>query len=46
MSSEFDYEIRYIKHKENRVEDALRMWIQVNHLAAMSSYVTNLQDRI
>jgi len=46
MISEFDFEIRYIKGKENRVEDALSRQIQVNHLASMSSYGTNLQDRI
>jgi len=31
--SEFDFEIKYIKGKENRVEDALSRWIYVNHLA-------------
>ena len=44
--NEFDFEIRYIKGKENRVEDALSRWVQVNHLAAMSSYGTDLQDMI
>jgi len=46
MISEFDFEIRYIKGKEKRVEDALSRWIQVNHLATMSAYGTKLQDRI
>lgn len=46
MISEFDFENRYIKGKENRVEDSLSRWIQVNHLTTMSSYGTNLQDRI
>jgi len=46
MINEFGFEIRYIKGKENRVADALSRWVQVNHLAAMSSYGTNLQDRI
>jgi len=46
MISEFDFEIKYIKGQENRVADALSRQIQVNHLAAMSSYGTNLQDRI
>eukprot|EP00253_Pinus_taeda_P003285 PITA_03285 len=46
MISEFDFEIRYIKGKENRVADALSRQIQVNHLTAMSSYGTDLQDKI
>ena len=40
--SEFDFEIRYIKGKENWVVDALSKKIHVNHLAAMSSYGKNL----
>ena len=44
--SEFDFEVKYIKGKENKVEDALSRRIQVNHLAAMRSYGTDLQDRI
>ena len=46
MINEFDFEIRYIKGKDNRVIDALSRWIQVNHIAAISSYGTNLKDRI
>ena len=46
MISEFDFEIRYIKGKENRVVDALSIRVQVNHVATMSSYGTNLQDQI
>jgi len=46
MISEFDFEIRYIKGKENRVVDALSRQIQVNHIAAMSSYGKHIQDRI
>jgi len=44
--SEFDFEIRYIKGKENMVENALNRWIQVNHIIAMSSHVADLHDRI
>eukprot|EP00253_Pinus_taeda_P018697 PITA_18697 len=44
--NEFDFKIKYIKGKENRVADALRTQVQVHHLAAMSSYGTNLQNRI
>ena len=46
MINEFDFKIRYIKGKENRVADPLSRRVQVNHLATMSSYGTNLQDRI
>ena len=42
MIDEFDFEIRYIKGKENRVTNALSRRIQVNHIATMSSYGTNL----
>ena len=44
--SEFDFEIKYIKGKENKLADALRRWVQVNHLVAMSSYGIDLHDRI
>jgi len=44
--SEFDFEIKYIKGKENIVVDALSRWVQVNHLAAMISYGIDLQVRI
>lgn len=40
--SEFDFEIRYIKGKENRVEDSLSGRVQVHHLAAMRSYGIDL----
>jgi len=38
MISEFDFKIRYIKGKENRVVDVLSGSVHVNHLEAMSSY--------
>ena len=44
--NEFDFRIRYIKGKENKVVDALSVLVQVNHLAAMSSYGRDLQDMI
>lgn len=44
--SEFDFEIRYIKGKENRVADSLSIRVQVNHIETMSSYGKNLQDQI
>lgn len=43
---EFDFKIKYIKRKENRVVDALRRKVQVNHIAVMSSCGTKLQDKI
>jgi len=46
MISEFNFEIKYIKAKENSVTDALSRWIQENHIVAMSSYGTDLQDQI
>jgi len=44
--SEFDFNIRYINGKENGVVDSLSRRVQVNHITAMSSYGTDLQDRI
>jgi len=44
--SKLDIDIRYIKGKENMVEDALSRWVHVYHLEAIRSYGTNLQDRI
>lgn len=44
--NKFHFEINYIKGKENMAEDSLRRQVQVNHLAAMNSYGTDLQDRI
>ena len=46
MLSEFDFKIRYIKGKENRVANALSRRVQVNHIATMSSYGTDLHDHI
>ena len=46
MISEFNFEIRYIKKKENRVVDALSKQIHVDQLAAVSSYGIDLQDKI
>lgn len=46
MMSEFDFEIRFIKGKENRVTYYLSRWIQVNDTTTMISYGTNLEDMI
>jgi len=42
MTSEFDFEIRNIKDKENKVVEAINKQIQVNHLESMSSYGKDL----
>lgn len=42
MTNDFDFEIRYMKGKQNRVADALCRRVHVNHIAAMSSFGTNL----
>ncbi len=40
--SEFEFEISYMKGKENRVADAFSKRIHVNHIETMSSYGTYL----
>lgn len=42
----FDFEIKYIKGKENRVVDALNERIQLNHLAAISYYGVDLVEQM
>lgn len=44
--SEFNFEINYIKGKENKVVDALSRRIQINHLAVITSYTKNLMERV
>lgn len=44
--NKFYFEIKYIERKENRVENSLSRWVEVNHLQDMSSFGTNLQDRL
>ena len=46
MISEFYFEIRYIKEKENRVVDVLSRRVHVNHIGDIISYGTNLHDQI
>jgi hypothetical protein len=40
LLSEFDFEIKHIKGKENRVADALSRSMKMIHLAAVSTYET------
>jgi len=44
--SEFDFEIEYIKGKENKAVDALSRGIQVNNLEAIISYKIDLVERV
>jgi len=44
--SEFDFEIQFIKGKENMVTDTLSRKVQINHLTTISSYGSNLGERI
>lgn len=43
MISGFNFDIWYIKRKENKVIDALSNRVHVNHIKTMSSYGTYLQ---
>jgi len=44
--SDFEFEIRYIKGKENMVVDGLSKKVQVNHIEVMSFYGIDLQEQI
>jgi hypothetical protein len=46
LISEFDFEIKHIKGKENRVVDALSRSMKVIHSAAVSTCETNLNERV
>jgi hypothetical protein len=46
LLSEFDFEIKHIEGKENRVVDALSRSIKMIHLAAVSTCKTDLGERI
>jgi len=46
MNSEFDFEICYIKGKENKVANSFSRRVHVNHIATMSTYGIDLQDWI
>jgi hypothetical protein len=45
LLSEFDFEIKYINGKENRVVDALSRSMKVIHLAAVSTYETDVREK-
>ena len=44
--SEYDFEIKLIKGKENKEVDALRRNVVTTFIAAISSYKTNLEDKL
>ena len=44
--SDYDFEIKHIKGKENKVVDALSRNVNMNVLATVSSYKTDLKDNI
>jgi hypothetical protein len=46
LLSEFDFKIKHIKGKENKVVDALSRSMKTIHLAAVSTYETNVKERV
>jgi hypothetical protein len=44
--SEFDFEIKHIKGKENRVVDALSRSMKTIHLVKVSTWETDVKERI
>jgi hypothetical protein len=46
LLSEFDFEVKHIKGKENRVVDALSRSMRKIHLATVSTYETNVKNRV
>jgi hypothetical protein len=44
--SEFDFEIKHIKGKENKVADALSRSIKTIYLIVVSTYETNVKERV
>jgi hypothetical protein len=46
LLSEFDFEIKHIKGKENRVADPLSQSVHIEHLAATSMWESNIKQKI
>lgn len=43
MLSEFEFEIKYIKSKENKVANALIKRVQIHHISTISSYRNDIE---
>jgi hypothetical protein len=46
LLSEFDFEIKHIKGKENKVVDALSKSMKTIHLVVVSTCETNVKERV
>jgi hypothetical protein len=46
LLSEFDFEIKHVKGKENKVVDALSRSMKTIDLAAVSTYEMNIKERV
>jgi hypothetical protein len=46
LLSEFDFEIKHIKGKENKVVDALSISMKVIHLVATNTYESYIKERV
>jgi hypothetical protein len=46
LLSEFDFEIKHVKGKENKVADALNRSMKTIHLATVSTCETNVKERV
>ena len=44
--SEYDFKIKHIKRKENKVVDSLRSNAVTSFVAAISSYKTDIEDKL
>ena len=44
--SEYDFEIKHIKGKENKVVDALSRKVVISFVATITSYKTDLEDKL
>jgi hypothetical protein len=46
LLSEFYFQIKYIKEKENKMVDSLRKSMKTIHLVAMSTCEKNVRERV
>ena len=45
LISEFDFEIKHVKWKENKIFDVLRRRLHMTHMEALSSFILDLKYR-